>query len=190
MEDFADQVRKAQEATARKNQERQAANAKLREEQEATRAEVTKAAGLLSRALHGRVIPTDILVEHYESRLRRKRFGGTVREAATHHVLDGWVFGETRHTFHDLDSMSGRTERRVVGFILAEDGSVHQCNANYIEASGSGHISVTVSDSWGSSIHNGPMDATAMHVHRSGVLEGMVQLAVKHHINPSSLAPS
>ena len=187
MEDFADQVRQAYEDTARDQQKRQAADEKLLAEQLAAEAAITKAASQLARALHAQDAPTDIVVEHFESRIRIKRFGKQVREEATHHVLNGWVFGDTRHTFTDNESQSSRTETSLEGFILAEDGSVHHCHVSDIGIMNTGQIVVTVRDPWGSSIHNGPMDKVMMHMNRDRILKGMAQLAVKRQIDPSLL---
>lgn len=187
MEDFADQVRQAQEAEARRQQEQLDAAGRLRAEQAATEAEVVKTAGLLARALRGQGVPTDIVVEQYETRIRKKLFGGTVRDDVTHHVLEGWVFGDTRSTFRDPDSRYGRTETSLSGFILAEDGSAHRCGAQNIGSSEDGLITVTVREPWGTDILNGPMDAVMMHMYRDAILGGLVQLAVKHRIDPSRL---
>ena len=190
MEDFADRVRKAQDAATQKQQAQRSADDKLREEAVAAEAEISKAASLLARALRSGGVLTDVAVKHYESRIRIKRFGKQVREEATHHILEGWVFGETLHTFQDPDSQTGYTETTLRGFILAEDGGVHRCDVNDVGASTSGTMTLTVRDPWGGSIHNGPMKATMMAMHRSEVLDGLAQLAVKHRITPSRLSDS
>jgi hypothetical protein len=181
VDDFAERVRKAQEAASRKRQEELEAGERLRAEQEAAEAEITQVADRLARALRGRV-PADVVVEHFESRVTMKRFGRTVREEATHHVLDGWLFGDTRHTFRDGDSRYDRTETRLEGFILAHDGGVHRCDVDDIAVPVNGPIVMTVRDPWGSGIHNGPMDAVMLSMYRDRILEAMVHLAVRHQI--------
>lgn len=46
---------------------------------------------------------------------------------------------------------------------------------------------MTVRDPWGSDIHNGPMSDVTMRINRDRILNGMVQLAVKHQIDPARL---
>lgn len=140
MGDLAEQVRQAQEAAAKKQRDRLAADERLRAEQAAAEAEITEAARQLARALRTRDVPLDVVVKHYESRIRIKRFGKQVREEATHHVLDGWLFGDTRHTFRDPESRYDRTETSLEGFILTEDGSVHHCHVSDIGSAGNARI--------------------------------------------------
>jgi len=187
VDDFADRVRAAQRAKSAADAEQQARHERELDEERAAQEQITRAATAMAQALTAKGVPIDVRVIWAEHLRRKKLFGGWEHDVRYIPTLEGWRFAGRTHTFRDPESRSGRVETSYNGYVLATDGRVHTCSIQDVGAD-EGVMEITHRDPWGSEKYqNGPLATGVMRTYLVEVLDGLIQLAVAHHVDPERL---
>lgn len=184
MSNFDDQVRAAQEAEQAAGQNLSSAARRTADENAAAEADLVSAGSLLAEALLDLNVPADVTVEFRRRFRRKKLFGGYSVEEEVFHVFDGWLFAETWQDWRDPET--GRSTHHVSGGILAIDGNAHRFSHKQYGRTADGQTVLIVDQPWGTNSVDAPVVPSYADEYRRALAD-LVELAVKHQVDPSRL---